>query len=146
MPEEFDVFLSHNSRNKPQVRELADALEERGLKVWLDERELVPGRPWQDALEEVIRTAKSAAILVGADGMGPWEVAEMRGCLSEFVARQLPVIPVLLPGAPNQPDVPLFLAQLSWVDLRRGLSAAGLDRLEWGITGVKPAARSIPAD
>ncbi len=137
----FDVFLSHNSKNKPTVRELADALEARGLRVWLDERELVPGRPWQDALEEIIRTVKSAAVLVGEDGLGPWEMTEMRGCLSEFVDRDAPAIPVLLPGATKQPELPLFLKQMRWVDLRDGLTEEGLDLLEWGVTGVKPGSR-----
>ena len=43
----FDVFLSHNSRNKPEVRELYHALKAQGLKPWLDEEELRPGQPWQ---------------------------------------------------------------------------------------------------
>ncbi len=137
----FDVFLSHNSKNKPTVRELADALEARGLRVWLDERESVPGRRWQDALEEIIGSAGSAAVLVGEDGLGPWETVEMRGCLSELVDRDAPVIPVLLPGAPRRPELPLFLRQVTWVDLRDGLSDEGLDRLEWGITGIKPGSR-----
>ncbi len=34
--ESFNVFLSHNSRDKPAVRQLAQALQARGLKVWLD--------------------------------------------------------------------------------------------------------------
>jgi tetratricopeptide (TPR) repeat protein len=35
------VFLSHSSKDKPFVRELADALETGGdIKVWLDEREI----------------------------------------------------------------------------------------------------------
>ena len=35
------VFLSHSSKDKPFVRDLADALEAGGeLKVWLDEREI----------------------------------------------------------------------------------------------------------
>jgi adenylate cyclase len=132
------VFLSHNSKDKPAVRELGEALKKRGLKVWLDEWNLIPGRPWQDALEDVIKSAKSAAILVGGDGLGPWEIPEMRLCLMEFVQRTLPVIPVLLPGAPTSPDLPLFLRQFTWVDLRGGMTKDGLDRLEWGITGHKP--------
>jgi hypothetical protein len=44
----FDVFLSHNSKDKPTVRQLARALQARGLKVWLDEEQLVPGRPWHN--------------------------------------------------------------------------------------------------
>jgi hypothetical protein len=142
MNDAFDVFLSHNSRDKPTVRRLAEALAERGLEVWLDEWQLVPGRPWQEALEEIVTTAKSAAVLVAADGIGPWQDREMRGCLAEFVRRRLPVIPVLLPGAPTRPELPLFLGQMTWVDLRGGITEEGLDLLEWGITGVKPDRRT----
>jgi len=137
-PARFDVFLSHNSADKPTVIELATKLKERKLMVWLDVWELVPGRPWQQALEEVIATAGSAAVLVGKDGIGPWEEPEMRACLDECVHRRMPVIPVLLPGASATPQLPLFLRQLTWVDLRGGLDQARVDRLEWGITGIKP--------
>ncbi len=141
----FDVFLSHNSRDKPAVIRIAEALRDRrGLKVWLDVWELPPGRPWQDALETILRTVRSAAILVGQDGLGPWEIPEMRAALNEMVHRQLPVIPVLLPGAPRSPELPLFLAQNTWVDLRDGLTEEGLDRLQWGITGRKPPLRPVP--
>ena len=134
----FDTFLSHNSNDKPTVRQLAEALKRRGLNVWLDEWELIPGRPWQEALEKIIRTTMSAVVAVSKDGLGPWETPEMRACLAQFVERKLPVIPVLLPGAGAQPELPLFLQAFTWVDLRQGLTEDGLDRLQWGITGVKP--------
>jgi len=134
----FDVFLSHNSADKPTVRALAKALKQRELRVWLDEWELVPGRPWQEGLEKIIGSVRSAAVLVGSDGLGPWEEPEMRTCLTQFVKRRSPVIPVLMPGAPKEPALPLFLAELTWVDLRGGLTDEGLDRLQWGITGKKP--------
>lgn len=133
-----DVFLCHNSSDKPTVRHLAEELRSRDIVVWLDEWELVPGRPWQEALENVIQTVKTVAILVGSDGMGPWQDREMRGFLTEFVKRKLPVIPVLLPKVPEQPELPIFLKEFTWVDLRSGISKDGLDRLEWGITGKKP--------
>jgi hypothetical protein len=137
---EFDVFLSHNSTEKPIVRTLARALQGQNLKVWLDEWELVPGRPWQEALEKIIETTRSAAILVGKDGMGPWERPEMRACLSEFVRRQLPVIPVLLPGAASEPKLPLFLKEFKWIDLREGITDDKIQQLIWAITGVRPDA------
>jgi hypothetical protein len=64
--------------------------------------------------------------------------------LSEFVKRKLPVIPVLLPGAPQLPELPLFLKAFTWVDLRGGFTDDGLDRLVWGITGQKPASVRSP--
>ena len=134
----IDVFLSHNGKDKAIVRELAQALRARGLDPWLDEWELVPGRPWQQAIEEVIIATRTASVLVGPDGIGPWEEPEMRACLEEAVRRDMPVIPVLLPGSATTPTLPLFLKGFTWVDLRAGLDQAGLDRLEWGITGVKP--------
>ena len=87
----FDVFLSHNGMDKPSVRSLAEALRTRGLKVWFDEWELPPGQPWQECVEKVIKTVKSAAIIVGGSGLGPWEKPEMRLCLQECVNRHLPV-------------------------------------------------------
>jgi hypothetical protein len=134
----FDVFLSHNSNDRATVRQVGEALKARGLSVWLDEWELVPGRPWLEALEKIVQSTNAAAVLVGSDGIGPWQDREMRGCLTEFVDRALTVIPVLLPGAPAKPDLPMFLKQFTWVDLRRGLTKKGLDRLYWGITGVRP--------
>jgi hypothetical protein len=33
----YDVFLSHNQADKPQVRRLAERLRSAGVRVWLDE-------------------------------------------------------------------------------------------------------------
>ncbi len=140
----FDVFLSHNSKDKPTVILLAKRLEAAGVKVWLDAWELRPGHPWQDALEEIIASTRSAAVLVGQDGIGPWENREMRALLNQFVRRGLPVIPVLLPDCPQQPELPLLLQEFTWVDCRKGKEEEGFHRLVWGITGVKPESIQAP--
>ena len=68
-PEQFDVFLAHNSKDKPLVQELAATLRERKLRAWVDIDELVPGRPWQDGVERVLTTVRSVAVLVGLLGV-----------------------------------------------------------------------------
>lgn len=138
---QFDAFLSHNSRDKPAVRALYQSLQDRGLRIWLDEEQLIPGRPWQQELERIIGTTRTAVVVVGKDGLGPWEVPEMRACLSECVKRGMPVIPVLLPDAARKPELPLFLEQFTWVDFHDGDEDATLERLVWGITGVRPEPR-----
>ncbi|MGB8167664.1 MAG: toll/interleukin-1 receptor domain-containing protein [Chthoniobacteraceae bacterium] len=139
----FDVFLSHNSKDKPAVKSLGTALKQRGLTVWLDEWELQPGLKWQSALEDIVNTCRSATVCVGSSGIGPWEEPEMEGLLDRFVEEKstgnvVPIIPVLLPGAPEDVKLPRFLKGFTWVDLRRGLTPDGLERLRWGITGEKP--------
>lgn len=143
-PEEgdvFDVFLAHNGADKRAVRKLAERLEARGLRPWLDVEELIPGQPWVPALEKAIESVRSAAVIVGKDGIGPWEQRELWGCLEQSVERGMPVIPLLLPGDYEAPKLPLFFGQLHWLDCRRGLTEEKLDGLEWGITLVKPNRR-----
>ena len=143
----FDVFLSHNSQDKPAVRELAARLEAHGIRVWFDEDQLIPGRPWQALLEKGIEQSATGAVLVGGDGLGPWEDEEMQALLRHAAAEDKPVIPVLLPGAKDRPRLPVFLSNRTWVDLRDGFNDQGIAKLVWGITGKRADARAgSPAD
>ena len=139
----FDVFLSHNSKEKEEVLRLARELKSRGISVWLDVWQLRPGTDWQAHLEEIVATCKSAIVCLGSSGVGPWEDPEMKALLRRFVndkksGELLPIIPVLLPGAAGNARLPAFLETFHAVDLRGGLSREGLDKLQWGITGKRP--------
>lgn len=134
---EFDVFLCHNVADKPAVRELGHRLRQQGILPWLDEWELQPGMPWQRLLEQQIGRIRSAVVFVGREGIGPWQRQELDGFLREFANRKCPVIPVLLPGAPAEPGLPLFLEGMTWVDFRMR-DPDPLVRLIWGITGQRP--------
>jgi hypothetical protein len=136
-PESFDVFLCHNSEDKPEIRRIADDLIKQGIKPWLDEREIKPGELWQTALEEQISTIKSATVFVGESGFGPWQHIEMRAFINEFVERKCPVIPAILPSAKTTPPLPILLKNLHYVDFRV-INPDPLFQLKWGITGEKP--------
>lgn len=61
---------------------LARKLEdEAGLKPFLDKWHLVPGEPWQEALEKALDEAKTCAVFIGSGGISPWENEEMRSAL-----------------------------------------------------------------
>jgi TIR domain len=135
----FDVFLCHNVADKPAVAEIGRRLISRGVLPWLDQWELRPGAPWQRVLEEQIANIRSAAVFVGHDGIGPWQRQELDGFLREFNKRGCPIIPVMLPGAAGEPQLPLFLRGMTWVDFRVS-DPDPLDQLLWGITGRRPSA------
>ncbi len=142
---EFDVFLSHSSKDKAAVRAVGEDLKARGVTVWLDEWELQPGKRWQRELEAAIAGSRSVAVFVGANGLGPWEEPEMEVFLDRAMREsELPVIPVLLPGAPEKAELRPFLKLFTWVDLRKGVTPEGLERLVWGITGKKPDGTTTP--
>jgi hypothetical protein len=115
---EFDVFLCHNSEDKPAIRRVNHDLQRAGVRTWFDEEQIRPGQLWQIELERQIAEVRAACVFVGPNQRGPWQEVEIRAFLSEFVNRACPVIPVLLPGAAGSPDLPLFLRQMMWLDLR----------------------------
>jgi hypothetical protein len=88
---EFDVFLCHNWKEKPAVREIARRLRERGLRPWLDERQLRPGIAWQAELEDIIADIPAAAVVVG-DQLGPWQEQELAAFMRQSVKRRCVVV------------------------------------------------------
>lgn len=139
MPKEYDVFICHNSEDKPDVKNICVLLKERGFNPWLDEWELPPGKPWQRLLEEQISKISSAAVFVGKSGIGPWQQMEIEALLREFVKNGKPVIPVLLPSAPKNVELPMFLSGMTWVNYTEdSKDLSNLDQLIWGITGTRP--------
>ena len=47
------TFLSHSSRDKPFVEQVAGWLEDEAkIPVWLDKWNLIPGDPWQTKKDE----------------------------------------------------------------------------------------------
>jgi formylglycine-generating enzyme required for sulfatase activity len=133
---EFDVFLCHNSADKPEVIKIAEQLKAQGIRYWLDIEGLRPGTDWQEAIENQIAETASAAVFIGKSGLGPWQNREMRAFLHEFVDRDCPVIPTLLKSAPQKPKLPLFLKGLTWVDFRKN-NPEPMWQLIFGITGKR---------
>lgn len=130
-----NVFLSYSSTNKEVAERVATALKAAGLPIWFDEWNIAKGLDFQEQLEKAIHTARAAVFLLGSGGGGRWAQAELRACLVESRDRGFPIIPVMLPGAPPLRDVSLFLATLSAVDMRSGVTDASLEGLARAVLG-----------
>ena len=130
--ERHHVFLSHNSADKPAVKEIALRLQERGIVPFLDEEDLLPGRRWRPALSEHIGNIPAAAVFIGPHGIGRTQEDEIK-LLSDFPDRNRPLIPVLLPGAKKR-LLSSALGEMTWVDFRKETP----DPLEQLIRGLVP--------
>jgi tetratricopeptide (TPR) repeat protein len=142
----FHVFLSHSARDKAAVEELALRLKQEGIEPWLDKWNLVPGEPWQPAIERALDDCAACAVVIGAGGMGVWQNEEMRAAIDRrvrVVQGQFRVIPVLLPGVdrPERGKLPAFLLATTWVEFRSVIDdAEAIRRLICGIQGKEPGA------
>ncbi len=135
---EFDVFLSHNSADKPLVELIAKRLKaEFGLNPFLDKWNLIPGKTWPKELERALDQSATTAVFLGAGGNGPWHDQEMQRALVKAVKthEEYRIIPVLLPGADDS-QVSGFLGLRTWVDFRDGVDdELAFKRLVGGIKG-----------
>ena len=141
---EFDVFLSHNSDDKPFVRLVAARLQREGVRFFLDESSLVPGTMFQQPLEQALASSRSCAVFIGPEGWGAWHKLEMRAAVSRLLDSNgtFRVIPVQLPGVsrPAEAELPAFLRQVTWVEFQDQpeRDEANYQRLKAGIEGRAP--------
>ena len=96
MPEQtFDVFLAHNSNDRPFVQEIYGKLQDRGIKPWLDIVEIAPGDVFLTKIQEAIIQSKTAVICIGSTGLGKWQDLEAQILINLFIQKGMKIIPVL---------------------------------------------------
>ncbi|MEH2102830.1 MAG: GUN4 domain-containing protein [Nostoc sp.] len=118
---QFDVFLAHNSQDKPQVRAIASYLKQRSLRVWLDEEQIYGGDTPYREIEKALCKSKSVVFVIGSSGPGRWQGnLELPIIVDLVINSNLRLIPVLLPGIKEIPAEAnyRFLRTKSWIDFK----------------------------
>jgi TIR domain len=64
---QYDVFLSHSSKDKGVVRAIAERLRVDGVKVWFDEWVLKPGDSIPTKIEEGLERALALVLCMSAN-------------------------------------------------------------------------------
>ena len=100
----YDVFLSHNRRDKPWVRSLYKFLSSRGLKVFFDEESIPPGQSIVGAIDKALKNSKRIVLVLSpASVQSPWVALERQAAV------------MLDPtGAKKQLLIPIIVAKLPW--------------------------------
>jgi hypothetical protein len=110
----YDVFISHSSRDKSTVRDIATRLANDGLRVWLDEWEIKPGDSIPAKIEEGLEASRALILCMSANTFGS-DWAQLEGGTFRFrdpLNRERRFIPVRLDNAPLRGS----LAQLLYID------------------------------
>ncbi|RAM51936.1 MAG: serine/threonine-protein kinase pkn1 [Hapalosiphonaceae cyanobacterium JJU2] len=136
---EFDVFLAHNSKDKPQVRAIAQELTRYNLRPWFDEEQIFPGDNIQQVVSQGISRSKVGAFFISQNGLGTFQENLELGAIIQFFLRKhnqqgFRVIPILL-GINDIPDSLFYLSQWAWIQFSSSNDEAALKRLIRGIRG-----------
>lgn len=126
----YDVFLCHNSADKPLVKDVADALQiEAGILFFLDEFSIPPSVELLEFIRQEMRKSAACAIFVGANGWGNTHLVEARLALEVRAERpDFRIIPINLPDAPDA----------AWSDL---LGAGNQPPFNWISWMIRPTTR-----
>ncbi len=65
----YDAFLSHSSKDKDKVRELAARLKSDGVRVWLDEWEIGPGDSIPAKIEDGLEHSRVLVLCMSAEAL-----------------------------------------------------------------------------
>ena len=134
----FDVFLCYHSVDTAWVARLKTALEDKGVKVWLDSEQILPGDRFAEALERGLQASRSVALIVSAGSLhSNWVNDEYYRALglANASSHGLRLIPVLIESV----SLPGFLSTRSWADFRDpSRFDESLVRLYRGITSTRP--------
>lgn len=137
MPEKFlyDVFLSHNSGDKPRVQRLAKQLQESGLRVWFDEWAIKPGDDIYMQVERGLETSRTLILCMSPAAFGSdWVSLERSTALfRDPINRHRRFIPLLLVDC----VLPDTLRRYKYIDYREE-GRTSLEQLLAACTHIDP--------
>jgi hypothetical protein len=150
----YDVFLSHNRKQKVWVRELVKFLRSQGLSVFFDEDDIKPGEDVVDALESAVESSNVLVLVLSLSSVcSRWVSFEAAMSIySDISGAGKRLVPILVEKI-DQSLVRLSVRRLDYVDLTdpetrehefaQFLSVLGLSSEKAGLIGGWPEPSGI---
>ncbi|MBF0583246.1 MAG: TIR domain-containing protein [Magnetococcales bacterium] len=136
---QWDLFLSHSSKDKEAVGQWATRLRDAGLRVWLDDREMEGGQSIPREIEKGLEHSERLMVFLSPDSIAsPWVKREVDAMYCREHSVEDPIIPVLL----KECKVRLLLKSTKHIDLRK---PDAMGRLLAAVQSSGPVSSSAPA-
>lgn len=109
---DFDIFISHATEDKPDVaRPIHAACEKRGLKAFLDEEHIAWGENFTRKINTALGAARTILAIVSSHSVAKaWPVAEVNAALDLEIMGKKKVLVVMV-GKPDLSALPLVGAK-----------------------------------
>ena len=131
-PKDVVVFLSHSSKDKPFIRQLATDLKKNGVGVWLDEQKIAVGDSIVERVGQGLAESDYFILAMSNNSVSsPWVAKELNQALvSEIEQREVKILPLKLDSC----EIPTLLKDKKYADFSSQYQA-GLDELLIAIKG-----------
>lgn len=116
------IFISHSSNDTDFARQLAQALTEVGIDVWIDVNSIRAGSRWNDAVQEGLKTCDAMILILTPDSMESPNVGDE---WLYYLRRQKPIFTVLW----KPTDIHFQLERIQYIKFHEQEFTAAFERL-----------------
>jgi hypothetical protein len=140
------VFMSYSRIDEEVMRRITTFLRNQGIKVWVDNENLVPGTPiWEEEIENAINGAFAIVVVLSPDAKGSEWVRREITYADQYEKRVFPV----LVNSDEDSSIPIRLITRQFVDIRSN-EEVGLNSLSAAIAfyaeGIEARERKARAE
>ena len=130
-----DLFISYSSVDRSFVTRLAKEMIRKGITLWIDEGEILPGDRIREKINQGIAESRYFVVVLSKNSISSsWVQTELDAAMiKEIEGNDVVVIPVLV-GDINNKDIPPDLKGKAYVDFRRKIDfSSSANRLSTSI-------------
>lgn len=110
---DFDVFISHSSKDAQVANAVCASLENSGIRCWIAPRNISAGESWGSAIMGGIESTRLMIVVLTRNSNASTQVIRE---INQAVSSGAPVLPLLLDHSPLSREMRYFLSTTHWLD------------------------------
>ncbi|OQY01109.1 MAG: hypothetical protein B6I26_05800 [Desulfobacteraceae bacterium 4572_130] len=133
-----NIFISYSRYDTKFVDKLSNDLRQKGIDVWIDRENILPGEMWQKQIGIGLNMASALIFVISRHSIqSQWMLHEV----TNFLSKNKKIFPILIDDV-DASKLPIFLSNIQWVDFKKSYSK-GFNLLLSGL-GVSEKDTFIP--
>jgi uncharacterized membrane protein YgcG len=110
---DFDVFVSHSTKDKQTADAIVATLEAAKIRCWVAPRDIAPGANWGASIVDAIGNSRIMVMVYSANSNASQQVVRE---VERAVAKGLVILPVRIDQTPMSKDIEYFISTRHWLD------------------------------
>jgi len=130
---DFDVFISHSSKDKTMADAVCAKLEHAGIRCWIAPRDVPAGKTWSGEIIKAIETCKVMVLVFSANAN---ESSQIVREVEAAVHRGKPILPMRIEDITPSDSMAFFMNSVHWLDAITEPVEAHLDQMVQAVSSL----------
>jgi hypothetical protein len=140
---DFDVFISHSSKDKTTADATCAALEAAGIRAWIAPRDVSPGTEYAAAIVDAIESCRLMVVIVSSNANASRQIHRE---IERAASRGVPILPMRIEAIVPTKSMAYFLGEIHWLDALSPPLTTHLERLVNTIRAILQVDADEPFD